>query len=406
MFTAVLLCTCRSTPNPDTTTVTLSGWQSNPIEQQLLRQVLADFQAKHPLLKVKYEVISDQYMDVIKTRLVADAAADVFFLDSAEAPLLMSRGVLEPLESYITEDFEVADFEAKLLNVFKHQGRIYGFPKDFSTLALFYNKQAFQAAGLTAPPKTWSEFLQYAEKLTVDQDGDGKIDQYGFGLAPELSRQQFMIKAFGGSLTDSKGYAAFASPSAIKGLELIVDQYRQDKTAVLPSDVGTSAGAEMFGQGKVAMVIEGNWAIPYLNETFPQLQFGTVEVPTVNRQPGAMVYTVAYVMNQQAKHKQAAWELLSYLTGKEGMKAWTSKGLALPTRKSVAEELGYDQDPLRRALVAGISYATPWQAGENLPLIALNFNNQFTSALLGQQSLQQAMQQAQETANQEIRVSQ
>lgn len=365
MFAAVLLCTnCRSTPNPGTTTVRLSGWQSNPIEQKLLRQVLADFQAKHPLLKVKYEVISDQYMDVLKTRLVADAAADVFFLDSAEAPLLMSRGVLEPLESYITEDFEVADFEPKLLNVFKHQGQIYGFPKDFSTLALFYNKQAFQAAGLTAPPKTWSEFLQCAQKLTVDHDGDGKIDQYGFGLAPELSRQQFMIKAFGGSLTDSKGDAAFASPSAIKGLELIVDQYRQDKTAVLPSDVGTSAGGEMLGQGKVAMVIEGNWAIPYLNETFPQLQFGTAEVPTVNRQPGTMVYTVAYVMNQRAKNKQAAWELLSYLTGKAGMKAWTSKGLALPTRKSVAEELGYDQDPLRWALVAGIPYATPWQAGE------------------------------------------
>ncbi len=150
------------------------------------------------------------------------------------------------------------------------------------------------------------------------------------------------------------------------------------------------------------MVIEGNWAIPYLQETFPKLEFAIAEVPTINNKKGTMVFTVAYVMNKQSQNKAAAWELISYLTGKEGMQKWTGTGFALPTRKSVAEKLGYDQDRLRSPLVAGVNYAIPWQVGKHPAAIVNNFDNQFISALLGQQPLKQAMLQAQHEANQQI----
>ena len=160
-------------------------------------------------------------------------------------------------------------------------------------------------------------------------------------------------------MINAEGHAAFATDKGVKGLMLLVEQYRQDGASAQPSDVGASFEGEMFGQEKAAMVISGNWAIPYLEATFPKLEFGAAEIPRINDQPGTMVYTVAYVMNQQAEHKAEAWELIAYLTGKEGMKNWTSTGFALPTRKSIATALGYDQDPLRAPLVAGVNYATP-----------------------------------------------
>ncbi len=143
-------------------TIKLSGWRGSPVEQKLLRQVLQDFETKHPTIKVKYEVISDQYMDVIKTRLVGEAAPDVFYLDALEAPFLMSQNVLEPLDAYITPEFNLPDFEDTLLDSFKYQNQIYGLPKDYSTLALFYNKKAFAAAGLSNPPATWDELRNYS----------------------------------------------------------------------------------------------------------------------------------------------------------------------------------------------------------------------------------------------------
>jgi multiple sugar transport system substrate-binding protein len=385
-------------------TITLSGW-SNLNEKQLLQQVLRDFEAKHPQIAVQYDVIADEYMDVLKTRLIGGTAADVFYLEAFAAPEITLPGVLEPLNGYITESFNLADFYSRFLQAFEKKQIIYGLPKDYSTLALFYNKNAFRSVELSQPPQTWTQLREYAQKLTIDKNRDGRPEQYGFALVPELARQVFVIEAFGGKLIDANGEVAFASPESLKGLQLLVDQYRLDKSAAQPSDVGTSSVGEMFGQGKVAMAIDGPWLIPYLNQTFPQLEYATAEIPTINNKKGTMAYTVAYVMNHKSKHKAAAWKLISYLTGREGMKAWTSQGSVFPTRKSVTNILQYDKNPLYFPFIAGAEYATIWQLNENLPIIMNNFNNQFISAIIGEQSLDSAMKKAQKTANREIALS-
>lgn len=393
-----------SEPSHDPVTVTLAGWGSSPEEQDLLNQTLDEFKAKYPWITVNYEVIADQYMDVIKTRLIGGEAPDVFYLDAFEAPALIAKGVLEPLDSYVTPEFDVADFEEPLLNAFKANGATYGFPKDFSTLAMFYNKKDFAEAGISAPPTTWEELRDAAKKLTK-KDGS-KVTRFGFGVAPELARQMYMIGAFGGKVSDDKGNATFASPEALQGLQAVIDLKNVDGASGEPKEVGAGWGGEMFGQGKASIVFEGNWAIPFLQNNFKDIDFGTAELPTVNGKKGTMAFTVAYVMNKASKQKEAAWTLLSYLTGKDGMKTWTSKGFALPTRKSVAQQLGYDKDPLRGALVAGAAYATPWQDGPTLPTITNNFNNQFLDAFLGKQKLADAMKKAQDTANKEIAAGQ
>lgn len=292
-----------------------------------------------------------------------------------------------------------------MLNFFQRGEQIYGLPKDFSTLALFYNTKAFQERGIAEPPKTWNQLIQDSNKLTIDKNKDGRNEQYGFGVSPDLSRQYFMMTAFGGSLADKNGNAIFATPSSLKGLQLIINQYRKDKSSAQPSDLGANSDSELFGQGKVAMVLEGSWAIPYLKDTFPNLDFVTAEVAIVGAKKGTMAYTVAYVMNKKTKHKEAAWQLISYLTSKEGMKAWAKEGLVLPARKSVLAELGYEKNPLYAPFIAGSAYATIWQAGENLPTILLQFSNQFISALIGEQSLQNAIIKAQKSANQEIQAA-
>ncbi|MEC4813816.1 MAG: ABC transporter substrate-binding protein [Scytonema sp. PMC 1069.18] len=406
MAVFVIGCQNLSIPKASTAvapiTIKLGSWTASPVEQKLLKQVLRNFELQHPEIKVKHEAINDQYMDVIKTRLVGEAAPDVFYLDALEAPFLMNQNVLEPLDTYISPEFDLADFEETLLDSFKYSNHIYGLPKDYSTLALFYNKKAFATAKFSSPPTTWEELRYDSQKLTVDRNQDGRIDQYGFGENPELARQAYKVKAFGGEIIDENGYAVFATDAGLKGLSLTIDQYRKDHSSAQKSDVGTNSGPEMLGQGKVAMVLEGSWTIPYLKETFPSLEFATAEVPKINNTRNTMIFTVAYVMNKRSQHKTEAWELISYLTGKEGMAEWTKTGFALPSRKSVAQKYGYDQDPLRSALVAGVNYGTPWQLGKYPAPIMNNFDNQFVSALLGQQPLKQAMLRAQEEANELI----
>ncbi len=405
VFSALLLLTtaCRSRDKNGEVEITLSGWQSNPIESRLLEEVIDQFEAKYPNIKVKHEVINSQYMDVIKTRLIGEVAPDVFYLDAFEAPLLMKYEVLEPLNSYIKPGFNVSDFEPTLINAFKRNGKIYGIPKDFSTLALFYDKTAFANANINQPPKTWNELIQYSKKLTLSEPNG--TTRYGFGITPELPRQQFIIQAFGGELVDRNNYAVFATPESLKGLQLVIEQYRRDRSSAQPSDVGASSGDDMLGQGKVAMLLSGAWSIPYFKETFPNLKFATAEVPTINGKKGTMAYTVAYVMNRKSAHKEAAWKLIEYLTSEAAMRTSGNQGFALPSRRSVLAGLSSDRNSLYAPLIAGASYATIWQAGETLPTILTNFDNQFVSALIGQQSLKDAMQKAQDTANREIYLS-
>ncbi|MBO1512502.1 ABC transporter substrate-binding protein [Metabacillus bambusae] len=373
--------------------VTLAGWGGNPTEEKLLKQTLEDFESLHPNIDVKLEVITEQYMDVIKTRLIGGEGPDVFYLDAFEAPALIETGVIQPLDEYVTEEFDVKDFEKPLLEAFQVDGKTYGFPKDYSTLALFYNKKMLDEAGIEVPT-TIEDFREAAKTLT-------KNDKYGFGVAPELARMYWLAQSNGGDVVkDDK--ANFASKEVVDGLQPIIEMHNVDKSAVEPKEVGVTWGGEIFGQEKAAMVIEGNWAIPFLADTFPDVEYGTAELPTVNGKKSTMAYTVAYVMNAATEKKEASWELLSYLTGKEGMETWTSKGYALPTRKSVAEKLGFNNDELRGALVDGAPYATVWAEGPNLPIITNNFNNQFMSAFLGDRPLEEALKEAQKQANNEI----
>lgn len=374
--------------------ITLAGWGSSPEEADLLKQVLVDFEKKYPNIDVKHEVINDQYMDVLKTRLIGGEGPDVFYLDAFEAPGMIETGVVEPLDEYIDKDFDVNDFEKPLLEAFQKDGKTYGFPKGYSTLALFYNKKMLAEAGVEVP-KTWDELREASKKLT-----NGK-EVYGFGQNPELARLYFIAESKGGKVV-KEDKANFTDPKVIEGLQPYVDQALVDKTAAQPSEVGAGWTGEMFGQGKAAMVIEGNWAIPYLQNTFKEIDFGTAEVPTIDGKQGTMAFTVAYAMNAASEKKEAGYKLISYLTGKEGMEKWTSKGFELPSRKSVAEKNGFDKDELRSALVAGAPYSTVWSQGVNLPIIFTNFNNQFTSAYLGEQTLKEALEKAEKTANKEI----
>ncbi|HET7577666.1 MAG TPA: ABC transporter substrate-binding protein [Bacillales bacterium] len=371
--------------------ITLTGWQSSPAEKKRLKQVIDSFEQKYPNIHVNIEAIADQYMQVLTTRLIGGKAGDVFYLDSSVAPSLFQKGVLQPLDQYVTKDFDVNDFQKPLLDAFKYNGKIYGFPKDFSTLALFYNKTMFKKAGISEPPKTFKELRADAKKLK-------NAGFKAFGVSPDLARLYNVAQMKGGDVIKNNK-ANLASPKIVSALQPIIDMHLKDKTAFVPSEVGEKNTGDAFGKGKVAMVLEGPWNIAYFKEAYPDLKYGIAEPPSFYGKKTTMAFTVAYVMNKASKHKEAAWKLISYLTGKEGMKKWTKGGIALPTRKSVADELGYSKDPLRGPFVKSASYSTVWQDGVNLPVVQTNFNNMFLSAFLGKQPLAKAMKKAEKQAN-------
>src|SRR5690554_6793286 len=104
-------------------------------------------------ITVQYEPIADDFQRYIVNALSAGTAPDLFYLDSFWAGSVMRSGTVEPLNAYLEKSTVLRgeDIVRSLLDAFTIDGQIYGIPKDFNTLAVFYNKDLFDYAGVEYP---------------------------------------------------------------------------------------------------------------------------------------------------------------------------------------------------------------------------------------------------------------
>ena len=120
-----------------------------------------------------------------------------------------------------------------------------------------------------------------------------------------------------------------------------------DGLAGTQQQLGAGWCGEALGKEKAAIIFEGNWVMPFMAEQFPSVNY-RVNRMVRGKQPATLSFTVSYSIAKASKNKAAAWTLLTYLTGKQGMGTWTSKGLELPSRKDVKLRV-----PGRTAFIAG-----------------------------------------------------
>ena len=111
---------------------------------------------------------------------------------------------------------------------------------------------------------------------------------------------------------------------------------------------------------------------------------------------GNLGFTVSYSMSRFSKNKPAAWTLLSFLTGKQGMKIWTSKGLALPSRSDVKAVSG------RGALLKQAGYSHPWQFAPGFADVMTVAGNELQSVIKGSESVSTMLQKIQSAAQQAL----
>ena len=153
-------------------TVTLSGWASSPTETKLLREVIRGFEKTFPTIKVNYAPVSGDYPAAMLAKFAARTPPDVFYVDSNVAPDWIKQRVLEPLDPFVSKSkLKTAAFFPSLLNGFKGPDKkLYGFPKDWSPLAMQTNNRLLKNSDVTVP-KTWAELSAAAKKLGFQAAG-------------------------------------------------------------------------------------------------------------------------------------------------------------------------------------------------------------------------------------------
>jgi multiple sugar transport system substrate-binding protein len=366
-------------------------WSSSPVETDLLKQVIAAFEKKYPGINVRRRAL-DPYPDAMLAQFAARKPPDVFYVDSNVAPDWIKQGVLEPLNRFITRfKFRTKPFYPRLLGAFRDsKGQIYGFPKDWSPLAMQTNTAMLSRAGVQVP-RTWAQLTAAARSLRTAVPGGKPIC-----IGPDWARMlAFVYQNNGTFLNATKTKATVDTPAVQQAANFYVG-LKKSGLAGTPTELGVGWCGEALGKEKAAIVFEGNWVVPYLAEQFPNVRYANNRMVR-NKAEGNLAFTVSYSMAKDSKNKAAAWTLLTYLTGKEGMRIWTSKGLALPSRSDVKPVAG------RASFLAAAPYARPWQFAPGFANVMTVANNELTAVFEDKQTVPGMLDKVQSAAEQALR---
>jgi multiple sugar transport system substrate-binding protein len=386
---------CRA--QSDGETIQLSLWANLPSEQAALKDAIADFH-RETGITVRAQVITDKYMDVMRSRFAARKPPDVFYLDSHEAPAFIRAGGLQP---WLEAAQRPEDFPPQFLNAFRStDGQLYGLPKDFSTLALYINTQMLQEAGFKPAdvPEDFLALAAFAQQLQTRLPR-GRAAML---VEKDLARHLSALESCGPPLIDSQDKINLQlNACGLAYLNAFVVGRRLGSIVNPREDLGSDSPGAAFGSSKAALMLEGNWVAASLRRDYADVPFITREMPRVNGHKHTMAFVVGWAVSKQSKHQAAAFRFAQYMNGPR-LAAWSRAAGTLPTRLSVQQDMRLDQDPILQPHLAGARYATVWSRGIGLPIVDFNFANQFVAALNGTLPLPEALRRAESTARREI----
>ena len=280
---------------------------------------------------------------------------DVFYVDAAAFGDLAQAG---NLYAYGPEVDDADDFYSSLTDSFTFEDQLYCLPKDFSTLALQIREDAWTEAGLTDDdvPTTWEELRTVAGTLTQG-------DTAGLAIGDTRDRVgAFMVQAGGWVLGPDGEQVTAESPENVEALGYVKDLL-DEGVASYPSQVDAGWGGEAFGTGRAAMTIEGNWIQGAMRNDYPDVAYRTVELPEGPAGKGTLQFTQCWGVADQSGNREAAVDLVTYLTAPEQQTTAAEAFGVMPSRESLADSFA-ETYPDAAAFVAGGEYG---QGPVNVP---------------------------------------
>lgn len=262
---------------------------------------------------------------------VAGSGPDILIADISMAALLAEQGVILSLEDEFIQRVTPA-FIPQTLDAFRfgpHQ-RLYGIPRQFHSLALFYNEETFRKCEIQRPSSdwTWQDLATAARELDHQASipgvvvTDDFIGFFPFGIANGILEEEEPILA-------------------AEGLRSYID-WRKSGLIIDAGEIGSGWAGQAFVNERAAMAIAGSWLINFIEETRPELTYGVVPLPTAKAGGrGNLIYADAYLITERARLRDTvgvAEQLIEFLS-QEIQERWFEAGLGLPPRKNRGEKL-------------------------------------------------------------------
>jgi len=285
-----------------------------------------EFEAKNPDIAIVFENVPNRgLMDKLIVASSAGVVPDVVHVALEWTAELGAMGHASPLNDFISPG-RLKDMPAGALDSSSYRGKIYGAPWYVDTTVLFYNKEMFRAAGLPLPgdeAMNWTQFLGTVKALTRDLDGDGSIDQFGFGMRKGVGAAICWFPFFfsnGGSLYSPDGLTTMVnSPQGLESFRLLTDMYTNG--LMPPGAIAYDRWDDIrnaFLSKRLAMYITGNWEIGPMTAG-AGFEWGIAPHPK-QRSQSSFLGGASLIIPSKAANKDAAWKWIDFLTSAGSMK--------------------------------------------------------------------------------------
>ncbi len=306
--------------------VTLNFWHhysaQSPENETLTNVLIPKFEEENPGITVN--AVSHEWADLHDKILISaqsDTLPDVARLDSAWVPEFQKMGILVPLNKEMSDFQDVADgLLESAMTTAQIGGDSYGLALNTNTKILYYNTEAFEKAGLTAPA-TMDEFVEDCRKLSGTNDAGQQVWGYdepglaGWNLCP-------FIWSMGGSLTNedqTKATGYLNSKETVAAIQMLADLYQEQ--AITGWNSGDIPMTDGFGTGRYMMLLEGPWKVSELAGAYPDFKYSTAPVPAGDGGSISVLGGEDIGMFNTA-NKDAAWKFMKY---KEALESDTVK---------------------------------------------------------------------------------
>lgn len=386
----------------DGATLRVSSW-GDTSEQQVNRDAIARFNQVYPNVKINYEPQPDNYQTKLLAQIKGGSEPDVFYVDPGLSYQLIPAGTLLDLTPALTETGRgAADYFDALMGPFTDaSGKIYGLPKDFGSLAVFFNTDMMAKTNASPAPKdgwTQDDFRNFVKASNQGTDVNTKI--FGTSADPDAERWMAFAIANGAKIIDNKK-CAINSAAGVSTLDWWYGMYK-DKIATVPADVGAGWSGEAFAKLRIAATVQGGWLIPFMANPkggFQNVKYDVAPLPVGSSGKADLLFFNAWGASAKTKFPKAAAALALFMASRENEDAILQTGFALPTLK------GMDNDPFfqgtavanraSKILYQTASYGTPdYYGGINDPKIKKSLSDATQRVYAGQMASKASLDQA------------
>lgn len=302
-----------------------------------LKEMTAAFSKAHPDINIDLEIVPNDSMTVLKTRMSSGQAPDIIQLQSyANVFEFANAGWLLNL----TNEPVIAKVLPNTKNAVTYKGKVYALPMDVAGIGIIYNKDLFKKYGLT-PPTTFSELVNVCTVLKKNKVTPfASMFKVNWSLGHFLSMVHTSLagsKVMPWIETMNSGTGSFADPVDPKELFRILDFYKANSDP-RAAEFDWDEQQASFAKGEAAMMVQGLWSYGAAIATNPKLNCGFIPFPCTDNPNDTKLYadvdsTFALAATSSPEKIKAAKAFLEWLGTPKAIKMWVEKCKLVPTFK-------------------------------------------------------------------------